>query len=155
MEETSTPGKEEWGESANWEGVALGKDREGREGKRKGETDERGKDKSDVEKQKATPSEGISHLKVPMGPGAGSHLLRTAPGSEQPPGRSAKLGAPGPISTVPLHLDLGRGKARSKDEPRDPGPRRSGLPALETSLAAAVAPAAAAARGGGASRLRD
>lgn len=68
------------------------------EGKEKEETRERRKERSGgEEKQEAENSEGISYLKVPVGPRARSHLLCAAPGSPRPLRQERKLArAPGP-----------------------------------------------------------
>lgn len=104
--------------------------------------------RGEEEKQEAEDSEGISHLKVPEGPRGGSHLLCGAPGFPLPPRKERKLAsAPGPSPPpVPTYTWQGGVKARIKDEPREPGPRRD-LPAQTVSLAtvAEVAGAAAAA----------
>lgn len=66
---------------------------------------ERCKERSEAkEKQETEDREGISHLKVPVGPRARSHLLCAAPSSPQPSRQERKLArSPGPSPlSVPI-----------------------------------------------------
>lgn len=104
--------------------MALGKERERGERRREEkERLEREEGSGGEEEQEAEDSEGISHLKVPMGPGAGSHLLCAAPGSPRPPSRSANLRTPRAQTHARPHLDLERGWKEGKGKKQRRTPR--------------------------------